>query len=127
MIKRKSPEKCLDKSNTDLIQSIMLDRDFEFNEEKNILLKKSRGVDFVDVLEAINKGNLIKDIKHPSKKYPHQGLLIVDINAYAYAVPYVYDKKRNITFLKTIYPSRKLTRSYLKKYHEKKKKRDKTV
>lgn len=84
----------------------------EFNEEKNIFLKQTRGISFEDILEAISKGNLLDDINNPSKKYPNQRIFIVKIYNYVYAVPYVQDKKRKI-FLKTLYPSRYFTKSYL--------------
>lgn len=87
---------------------------YEFSEEKNILLKKSRGVSFEDVLEAIQKGNILDDIEHPSSKRSQQRVLVIKIKNYVYAVPYVENDQGTI-FLKTIYPSRKLTKSYLKK------------
>jgi hypothetical protein len=37
----------------------------------------------------------------------------IKIKGYAYAVPYVIDKKRKVVFLKTVYPSRVLTEKYL--------------
>jgi hypothetical protein len=45
-------------------------------------------------------------------KYPNQKMLIVNINNYAYIVPFVRDEK--YIFLKTIIPSRKMTKKYLK-------------
>lgn len=86
-----------------------------FNENKNILLKQIRGINFDDVLEAIEKGGLIDDIEHPSNKYLHQHIFVVKINNYIYAVPYIEDTDENL-FLKTVYPSRILTRIYLKKH-----------
>ena len=46
-------------------------------------------------------------------KYPNQWMYIVEVYGYAYAVPFV-EHNGNI-FLKTIIPSRKFTRKYLKK------------
>jgi len=40
--------------------------------------------------------------------------MVVDINNYAYVVPYVLDKKRKVIFLKTTYPSKILTKKYLR-------------
>jgi len=45
------------------------------------------------------------------EKYPHQKVLIVKMNDYVYAVPFVEDGKT--WFLKTTIPSRKETRRYL--------------
>lgn len=93
-----------------------------FNEEKNQLLKATRGITFEDVLEAFQQENLLADIAHPSRKHPRQRLYVVKINEYAYAVPYIIDARRKEIFLKTIYPSRALYRIYLKgDNHEKKK------
>lgn len=89
----------------------------KFNEKKNILLKQLRGTNFEDVLEAIEKGGLLDDIEHPSKKYAKQRVFIVKIKKYVYAVPYVKDKE-GCPFLKTVYPSRALTKSYLIKYEK---------
>lgn len=80
-----------------------------------MILKEIRNVDFEDIIKAIQKGGLLDEIKHPNrKKYPNQKILIVKINQYVYAVPYVEDKKRRVKFLKTIWPSRALTKKYLR-------------
>lgn len=87
---------------------------FEYSNEKNALLQEIRGVGFEDVITAINNGNLLDDINHfNQKKYPLQKILIVKIGKYVYAVPYAWDRKRNVKFLKTIYPNRVLTKKYL--------------
>ena len=49
------------------------------------------------------------------KKYPNQKVLIVKIKNYVYAVPYVINRKKGVIFLKTVYPSRVLTKKYLPK------------
>ena len=92
-------------------------RRFEFNEDKNILLNKRRGISFEEVIEAVKNGDFIQDIKNPKAKYAHQRMYVIKIKEYIYAVPYVEDK-RGFIFLKTIYPSRKLTRQYLKQYEK---------
>ncbi len=95
----------------------------KFNEEKNELLKATRKVSFEDVLEAFKEEKLLADIAHPSQKHPHQKLYVIEIKGYAYAVPYVLDTRKQEIFLKTVYPSRTLTKIYLKgeKYEKKKK------
>lgn len=93
-----------------------------FNEEKNQLLKATRGINFEDVQDAIEHNNLLADITHPNKKYPSQRLYIVEIAGYAYAIPYVINKEKEEIFLKTIYPSRVLTQIYLKGGKNEKKK-----
>lgn len=88
---------------------------FDFNKEKSQKLLKSRGVGFEDIINAIENGRLLADVKHFNKvKYPHQRMFIVKIKNYAIAVPYVIDEKRKVFFLKTVYPDRRLTKKYLK-------------
>ncbi|MBI3620440.1 toxin [Candidatus Roizmanbacteria bacterium] len=87
---------------------------FDFNEEKNILLKKSRGINFGDILRAVKEGKMLDDIEHKSSKYKHQRVLVVQVKSYIYAVPYVKNSQ-GILFLKTLYPSRTLIKRYLKK------------
>lgn len=96
------------------------DEDFDFSKEKDEILKEKRGVGFEDVIQAIKSKNLLGDKEHPNKKrYPRQRLFIVKIGKYIYSVPYVYDRVRRVNFLKTLYPSRKLTKEYIKKYEKK--------
>ena len=50
--------------------------------------------------------------KHPnSEKYPNQRMFIVNINEYAYLVPFVESQEE--IFLKTVIPSRKATKKYI--------------
>ena len=84
-----------------------------FNEEKNFLLQETRGISFDEVVKAIEKGGILDDLKN--KNYPKQRVLVVEIKNYVYAVPYVINKERKIIFLKTVYPSRILTKKYLRK------------
>ncbi len=51
--------------------------------------------------------------KHPNKdRYPNQNVIVLDVEGYVYLVPYV--KSKGVRFLKTIIPSRKATREYLR-------------
>lgn len=94
----------------------------KFNEEKNQLLKATRRVSFEDIVKALKEKKLLADISHPSQKHPKQRLYVVKIKEYAYAVPYVSDSRKKEIFLKTIYPSRMLTKIYLKGGKNEKKK-----
>lgn len=88
----------------------------EYNEEKNLLLKETRGVGFDEVITAILNDRILDEFEHKDKKkYPNQRVFIIKIKNYIYAVPYVRDAKRKVIFLKTIYPSRVLTKKYLGK------------
>jgi uncharacterized DUF497 family protein len=79
---------------------------FDFSQEKNELLFKNRGVTFYEVIESIAENGILLNFDHPNKeKYPNQKVFVVNIDNYAYCVPYVVDD--DTWFLKTIYPSRK--------------------
>jgi uncharacterized DUF497 family protein len=85
---------------------------FDWNDDKNEVLKKTRGVSFEQVELAIALGDLIDRIKHPnSAKYPNQQVFLVKVDEYIYAVPYVEDGEK--IFLKTIIPNSRATKRYL--------------
>ena len=85
---------------------------FKWNTEKNELLEKERGITFEEIVRIIDSGAKVIEVEHPNKKkYPNQNILIVDVDGYAYMVPFVRDD--NEYFLKTIIPSRKATKKYL--------------
>ena len=86
----------------------------KFNEEKNQLLKATRGISFEDVLIYIKKKNVLDNIAHPSKKHPRQRIYVIQMKEYIYAVPYLINEKKQEIFLKTIYPSRLLMKLYKK-------------
>jgi uncharacterized DUF497 family protein len=85
----------------------------DWSEEKNQLLHKERSITFEDVLFQIESGSLIGIISHPNQEdYSHQKVYIVNIDDYIYLVPFVEDDEK--VFMKTIIPSRKATKKYLK-------------
>lgn len=86
---------------------------FSWNEDKNELLKEERQISFEDVVFYIEQGFLLDVLEHPNQeKYQGQKIFVVEIDEYAYLVPFVEDERE--IFLKTIIPSRKATRKYLK-------------
>lgn len=87
---------------------------FDFSEEKNAWLKENRGINFDDVIEAIKNNKRLDTINNLSKKHTNQRVFVVEIDEYAYAVPFVVDT-RGVFILKTVYPDRKLTKKYLNK------------
>jgi uncharacterized DUF497 family protein len=88
-------------------------KDIRWDQLKNEKLKSERDVSFEAVLVAIIQGDTLDDSIHPNQeKYPNQRLLIVNINEYAYLVPYVEGDTE--IFLKTIIPSRKATKQYIR-------------
>ncbi len=81
---------------------------FDWSEEKNEVLKIQREISFSEVVVAIESGGLLDILSK---------MFIVNINSYVYLVPFVEDDKKY--FLKTIFPSRKMTKKYLIKGGEK--------
>ncbi len=85
---------------------------FRWNAEKNEMLAAERGITFEEIVQKIESGAMVIDADHPNqRKYPNQKIIIVDVDGYAYLVPYVIKGKEY--FLKTIIPSRKATKKYL--------------
>jgi hypothetical protein len=86
---------------------------FRWDNEKNELLKNSRGVCFEQVVILMEREDILETIEHPNQnKYPGQKIATVMIDDYAYLVPYV--QKSDEIFLKTIIPSRKATNKYMR-------------
>jgi uncharacterized DUF497 family protein len=84
---------------------------FKWNPEKNAVLAKERGITFEEIVNMIELGAPVIETEHPNpEKYPNQKILIVEIEGYAYLVPFV--QEQDVIFLKTIIPSRKATRKY---------------
>lgn len=87
---------------------------FDFNSEKSNRLKEERGISFEEVIFYIDKGDLLDIVPHPQQdKYPGQRMFIIAIEGYAYLVPFI--ETEDVIFLKTIIPSRKATKKYLRR------------
>jgi len=85
---------------------------FSWSPEKNEQLIHERGISFEEIVFHIGRGDVLDLLEHPNpEKYPGQRVFIVDVEGYAYIVPFVEDDTE--VFLKTIIPSRKATRDYL--------------
>ena len=85
---------------------------FEWNQEKNELLKLDRELGFENVVAAFDSGKVLALYAHPNqRRYPGQQMLVVEINEYAYLVPFVRDGDK--IFLKTIFPNREATEKYI--------------
>ena len=86
---------------------------YNWNTEKNLLLKKERNLSFEQIVSHIESGDLLDIVEHPNKeKFSHQKILIVQIENYVIFIPFIENGKER--FLKTIIPSRRLTKQYLK-------------
>ena len=87
---------------------------FGWDREKNEWLKAHRGVSFEQVVERIANGDVLGVEENRNQgRYPGQRIFVVELNGYAYLVPFV--ESENEIFLKTIIPSRRATRTYLKR------------
>ena len=86
---------------------------FRWNPQKNELLRTARGVSFESIVVAIESDGLLDILAHPNQaKYPRQRVLVVAYGSYAYLVPFI--EEEDYFFLKTVVPSHKATRDYLK-------------
>ncbi|MCB9006158.1 MAG: toxin [Ardenticatenaceae bacterium] len=81
---------------------------FNWNAEKNEILKQMRGISFEEIVFLIQSGQLLGIEENPG--YPNQKIYIVEVENYAVVVPFV--ETENEIFLKTAFPSRKHTKQY---------------
>jgi uncharacterized DUF497 family protein len=87
---------------------------FSWNDEKNEQLFNERGVSFEAVVFHIERGDLLDVVEHPNQeKYQGQRMFIINIEDYAFLVPFIESGEE--VFLKTIIPSRRATKKYLKR------------
>ncbi len=81
---------------------------FEWSEEKNDLIKMTRGICFEDVVAAIGTEDDLDVI--PNMNHPDQLILVVRIRGYICKCPAV--PTADGFFLKTLYPSRKANKEW---------------
>lgn len=90
-----------------------LELEYAYNPEKNAKLKEERGISFEEIIYYINSGYLLDIVQHSNEaKYAGQEFYVVNVDDYVYLVPFV--REGSTIFLKTIFPSRKHTKQYLK-------------
>lgn len=85
----------------------------KWNAEKEKQLQKDETrskISFPDCVIAIDEGRVLENLPHPTRA--NQRILILNIEDYAYVVPYVLEEDGS-WFLKTVFPSRKHTALYL--------------
>ena len=88
-------------------------RVFTWDVKKNEKLKRERGISFDEIVYHIGRGDLLDILERPNQhKYRGQRVFVVRVGDYAYLVPAV--ESENAVALKTIIPSRKATRTYLR-------------
>ena len=90
---------------------------FAWDTTKNRKLKAERGVGFEEIVLLMKAGGLRDILEHPNRdRYGTQRIFVVRRGDYIFLVPFVEDDE--VVFLKTIIPSRKMTRQYLRKEAE---------
>lgn len=86
---------------------------YNWDPSKNEKLKAERNISFEEVVFHIGQGDEVDVFEHPNQeRYPGQKISVVLIEGYAYLVPYVESETE--IFLKTIIPSRKATKNYVR-------------
>jgi len=84
---------------------------YEWNSDKNELLKRERNISFEQVVFHLSLGDVWKVADHPNQEeYPGQRIYFVNVDGYIYLVPHVVEADH--VFLKTIIPSRKATKDF---------------
>lgn len=87
-------------------------RYFDWSTDKNEWLKEQRDIAFEEIVFHILHGGLLDVLEHPNKEqYSGQKIFVVNVEGYVFLVPYVETEES--VFLKTIIPSRKMTKKYL--------------
>ena len=86
---------------------------YGWSDEKNDQLRQERGITFEDIVFHVAHGGLLDTIEHPNqRRYAGQRIFVVKVEGYVCLVPFVEDDE--VIFLKTIIPSRKMTKQYLR-------------
>jgi uncharacterized DUF497 family protein len=86
---------------------------FDWDDAKNAKLGKERGIGFEDIVFHIERGDLLDILEHPNPdRYARQRLFVIQREDYVYLVPFVEDE--HMVFLKTIIPSRRATKPYVR-------------
>ena len=94
-----------------ILRDILLSKQIAWDEAKNTLLKRRRGISFEGIVEALVKEGPLWIKEHPRpEKYPGQKLFAISIAGYVFIVPFEEtDEKINF---RTIYPSRRATKAH---------------
>ena len=90
----------------------MAEFEIRWSVEKDLLLRSDRtrgGIGLAEYAVAIEEGRILDDLPNPTRE--GQRIFVLEINDYAYIVPYVTEGE--VIFLKTMFPSRKHTAHYL--------------
>ncbi len=86
---------------------------FSWDIEKNEKLKAERNISLEEIVFYIEKGQVLDILEHPNKKkYPNQFIFVIPVEDYVYLVLFV--EGENEIILRTIIPSRKAKKHYLR-------------
>ncbi len=81
---------------------------FNWNTEKNEILKRERGLSFEEIVYLIESGKILSVEENPTR--PDQKIYILEIENYTVVVPFV--ETGDEIFLKTAFPSRKYSKRF---------------
>ncbi len=85
---------------------------WDSEKEKQLKFKRDLCFETISTFMLQNPSCILDIINHPNdKKYPNQQIIVINLKNYAYIIPYVETSTE--IFLKTIIPSRKMTKKYL--------------
>ena len=90
----------------------MVAKEIRWSVEKDSLLRSDPtrgGIGLAECAVAIEEGRILDELPNPVRV--GQRILVLEIDNYAYVVPYVTEG--DTIFLKTMFPSRKHTAKYL--------------
>ena len=86
---------------------------YDWNPDKNEWLKKNRNISFEQIIFHLSQGDIWMVSDHPNQeKYPKQRIYFVVVENNVYLVPHII--KKDVIFLKTVFPSRKATKAFFK-------------
>ncbi|CAL7960136.1 conserved hypothetical protein [Alphaproteobacteria bacterium] len=88
---------------------------FNFNYEKNLKLINGRGISFEQIISLIRDGKVIDVLAHYNQdQYGSQKIDVIDVEGYCYLSTVPFVEREDEIFLKTIIPSRKMTKLYMR-------------
>jgi uncharacterized DUF497 family protein len=86
---------------------------FDWDADKGAWLKAERGISFEEIVFWITAGSLLDIVPNKNQeKYPGQHIFVVNVDGYIHLVP--FDETADCVMLRTIIPSRKATKTYLR-------------
>jgi uncharacterized DUF497 family protein len=86
---------------------------FNWDITKNEKLKQEREISFEEIVFHIERGDILDILEHPNQeRYHGQRIFVIEVEGYAYLVPFLETESEVV--LKTIIPSSKATKKYLR-------------